>query len=352
MADSFTLFNLSVFKEIRVATKPYNIIPCASGGFLVQYRNSVLVSRFDVHYNLLWELPIGDRLNQFELTISPDGQLIGVCGLDVVRVFNGDGQLLFLHTHFRREMYQSSGCYFHVDDSGQVDHILFFEPSRDRGGFLQMFDAGNFNLIKSLSWRDMDNHFSFYPTLDPSKTLIALAAGQDGSQLLLLKFANNNIGLAEQEQCANLVIGNFSPSGDEFVAIEHDDQYLAIYSFPAMEQIAKLDSESVFTDNDDYPGEDTDNYEYVAYFLSNKTILVKTRFGRLLVIDRDTLQRTGELILEGCSVIGYDDRGKPASDPKEIIDYQSEAEQVFLTSTGDLLVIHTNGSIRVYKLPD
>jgi hypothetical protein len=119
-----------------------------------------------------------------------------------------------------------------------------------------------------------------------------------------------------------------------------------------MEQVAKLESEPVFTDNDDYPGEETDNYEYVVYFLSNKTVLVRTRFGRLLLIDRDTLQRTGELILEDCSIIGYDDRGKPASNPKEIIDYESEAEQIFITSTGDLLVIHTNGSIRVYKLPN
>ncbi|MBO9566015.1 MAG: hypothetical protein J7621_24790 [Niastella sp.] len=343
---------IPVFKEIKFAAKPYHVVPCASGGFLVMYRNSALVSRFDADYNLLWEQKIGDRLNTFDLTISSDGSMIGVSGRDFVRIFDGKGQLLFDRPHFPREIYQSSECYFHTDDRGRVNRILFFEPFESGEGFFQMFDAADFSLLKSLTCRDMDNHFIFHSTTDPYRILINLHAGQDGSRVLLAMLVNNNILYTEQEQCADLSIGNFSPSGDEYVTIDDDGQYLRIYSFPNIEQIAALDSEEVFTDDDNYPGLETDSYEYIAYYLSDKHILVRTRFGRLLLVNRDPLQQIGELMLKGCAITGYDDYGKPTSDPDNIIDYASEAEQVFLTGTRDLLVIHKNGSINVYKLPD
>lgn len=352
MADPFELFNLPVFKEIRFAATPYHIVPCASGGFLVKYRNSALVSRFGKDYSLLWEREIGDRLNSFTLSISSDGSMIGVNGKDFVRIFDNKGQLLFNYPHFPWEIYQSSECYFYVDDKDKVNRFLFFEPSESGERFLRMFDAVNFSLIKSLSWRDMDNHFVFHPTSDRNRLLINLLAGQDGSELLLVILVDNKVLSAGQEQCTNLIIGNFPPSGEEFVAIDHDAQYLTIFSFPDLEQIAVLDSEELFAGENIYPSFEPDSYEYAAYYLSRKIILIRTRFGRLLLVDRDSLQRIGDLILEQCTVIGYDDYGKPTSNPNEIIDYASEAEQIFLASTNELLVIHADGSIKLYKLPD
>lgn len=352
MADPIKIYNLPVFKEIRFPIAPYHIVPCASRGFLAKYRNSALVSRFDADYNLLWEQNIGDRLNSFTLSISSDGSMIGVSGIDFVRIFDSKGQLLFNYPHFRREIYQSSECYFHVDDSGKISRFLFFEPSGNEEGFLQVFDAANFTLIKSLPWQDIHNHFEFYRTPHSNRILINLLAGQDGSRLLLAMLVDNKVLVAEQEQCDYLAMINFSPGGDEFAGIQLDDQCLNIYSFPDMEQIATLDGEQIFTADNTYPAIEADSYEYIANYLSCKIILVRTRFGRLLLINRDTLQPFGELTLEQCSIIGYDEYGKATSNPDEIIDYASEAEQIFLTNNGHLFAIHTNGNINVYKLPD
>ena len=354
VTSPFRRLNIKPTKELHSNLKPHVIVPCPDGGFFVQYKNSCCVSRYDPQYNLLWQKEIGilpDKYAQFNLTVSSDGGLIGIHAKNVVRIFNGKGELLFSHDHYPWEHYESSECYFSATSSDGKKYIWFFAPIEHDGGYLHVLDASDFSLVDSLWQEDIANHFSFYPTPDNDLVFIEFAAGQDGSQIQSARILDQKIVLTKYDQCIDRVMGSFSPTGNEFVVAPHADESIEIFTFPGIEKVAEIDQESLFEGRDDFPAETNDRVEYVVHFLSQTTLMVKTGFGRLLLINRNSLLCTGELLLEGCNIIGYDEEGNRTTDAEMIADYESEIWDIKVHGRGQLLVIHTSNTIKVYDLP-
>jgi hypothetical protein len=354
MADIFKRISLKTKKEVKPNLQPSIIVAYPDGGFLIQYKNSCWVSRYDTEYNLLWQKEIGTltgKFARFELTVSPEGKFIGVHGKDRVLIYDGAGTLLYEREHWPWKFHQSSGCYFAPANKEGKKYILFFIPENDNGGYLQAIDAEDFSLVDSVWQDDIDYHYYFKSTPDKDKVFIELAAGQDGSQLLEAHIIDQKISLKEYPQCGDLAMGSFSPTGKEVVFAPHLDEAIEIFSFPHMEKVAEVDQEKLFEGREEFPGADMDRVEYVANFISASTIMVKTGFGRLLLIDRNSLQCMGELLLEGCNINAYDDKGKVVSDPTKILDYAGEIWDLRVTEAGQILIIHTSHVIKVYDLP-
>ena len=109
----------------------------------------------------------------------------------------------------------------------------------------------------------------------------------------------------------------------------------------------------MFAERNEYPTiDDGDSVEYVALYLNDKTLLTFTRFGRLLLIDRESLNCTGELVPEGCEIRAYDMAGRPTTNPRDVIDYAGEIVTVALNKQHQLLVTHNSGEVRTYNLPE
>jgi hypothetical protein len=57
-----------------------------------------------------------------------------------------------------------------------------------------------------------------------------------------------------------------------------------------------------------------------AWYLDAEHILARTRQGRLLVIDRDSIEVMHQLAIPGFGIFGYDESGKRVDDPPRVID--------------------------------
>ena len=354
MSDRFQHLELKTLKEIPFVARISTVIPIGDGGFLVQYKDSSIISRFDSQFNLLWKKDIGISLGKFDsftATVSADGNFIAVHGNSILRIMDKDGGLLHSRSHRPWASYQSSECYFSSGNTGRKSSILFFEPVQGGEGYLQVLDGSNYSLADSLPQEDMDNHYTFFSTPDENKVFVELAAGQDDGRLLEIEFVDGEIIINELDQCADRIMGSFSPNGEEFVTAPHYEEGIEIYSFPAIDKIADLSQVELFQGRDEYPAVQTDVLDYVVFYLSEKTLLAKTRFGRLLLIDRSSLKCAGELLLEGCKIVGYNDKGESVSGGDDIFDYEGEIWEIKLLKPDHLLVLHTSNVIKIYQVP-
>jgi hypothetical protein len=353
--ESFQLIKLKLSKEISPNLIPSITIPCYDGGFLVQCKGSPWISRYDPQYNLVWRKEIGilpDQYAEFRLTSSPKGELIGVHGKNVVLILDDKGNLLYSQEHTPWKSYQGSDCYFAPTNREDKRYIWFFTPEKSGGGYLNVLDASNFSRIASLWQEDIDYYYRFYSTPDNNKVLIDLAAGQDGSRLLEAQVVDQKIVLIEYYQCADKAMLSFSPTGEEIVFCPQFEGPVEIFSFPDIEKIVEIDQDKLFEGRDEFPAANLDRVDYVMHFLSPTTIMVSTRYGRLLLIDRKSTQCVGELLLEGCNINAYDLKGKATLDPTTIFDYAGEIWDIKLTEKQQIIVIHTSGVIKIYDLPD
>jgi hypothetical protein len=82
--------------------------------------------------------------------------------------------------------------------------------------------------------------------------------------------------------------------------------------------------------------------------LSDELIVAKTRFSRLLLINIQ-MQCLGELCLEDCKMVAYNESDKIAKNLEEIVFYEGEINSVFLVNHNQLCVEHTSNEIRIYE---
>lgn len=347
----FKQINLQIIKEIKPALQPYVIVPCFDGGFLVQYKDSCVVSRYDPNYNLLWEKEIGILPHQYSSFKLTFGRFIGVHGTNAVLIYDDKANLLYKQDHSPWKFHESSDCFFAPPDSEGKEYIWFYIPENG-GARLQVLDASNFAVIDSIWQEGTDYHYSFHSTPDSNKIFIHLAAGQDGCQLLEAQLIDQKISLKALHQCNDLSIWSFSPNGKEAI---FTDPYglgrIVLFSFPDMEILAETDEEELFADRDEFPAANTDSIEDPACFLSDNIIMIRTGYGRFLLVDRTTLQCIGEMRPEGCHINAFDHRDEELTDATVIMDYDHDIFDVTVTEKGQLIIITSSNGIKIYHLP-
>lgn len=300
-----------------------HILPCADGTMLTQEEGAYSFSRYDVHFHKIWNRPVDLLPNahqRYDLTVSPDEEMIGLQGKNGVRIYDRWGGLLYAMNFEPTHNVPTAEVYFSRRDLMGERFVWFLEPAPDRGGLLHVLNAVDFSTADRVALDDVDYYWTFYATPDNDTVFINLSAGQYGGRLLKAKLIHGKIAIEELDQRDDWVMGSFSPKSTEFVVAPHYDEPIRIYSFPRIQLLAGISQASLVQ------GDDQVNY-WVEY-VSETTLLVWTQLGRLLLVDREKGETIGELI---------------AAD--------NDFSLITLTPKGDLWIRGDSNTIRVYELP-
>lgn len=355
MGKSFTQIPLNIHQKLALEANPICITELADGGYLLNFNKDPHVIRLDQSFNQVWKKDLqAQTINYVNcmVTASPDGKMMALSGNEMIRILDLDANLLWVFEHEPWGKFLGSPCAFSAD--GQLIWFIIPGSSVLENDILYSVSACDYKVIDT--WMmdgNQDYNYMFYPTPDNTAMIVEAAAGQDASLLYRMTLRDGKIKCEELPQCHDRIMGTFSPDGREFVTAPHHEDGIELFSFPEIGKTAVLKENELFADRNEYPTtEDTDSVEYVVLYVGNKTLLAFTRFGRLLLIDRESMSCTGELVPEGCEIRAYDMSGCPTTDPKEIIDYAGEIVTVSLTKQRQLLLTHNSGEVRLYNLPE
>lgn len=355
MGNTFVRTPLSIHRRLALESNPVCIAGLADGGYLLNFNKDTHVIRLDKDLNQIWRKALNAQTEEYvncALTASPDGKYLALSGYESVRVLDMEGNLVWIFVHDGWDKFQGTTCTFSADS----ELIWFVAPASSsmENDALHVVRLSDHKVVDVWMMNgNREYNYTIHTTPDKNVMMIDGSAGQDSTIMYLAQLQGCKIVCEELTECDDRIMGTFSPNGKEFVTAPHYDEDIIWYSFPDVAQSASMQQEALFNGRDEYPTtEDSDSLEYVVLHINNKTVLAFTRYGRLLLIDRDTLQCTGELLPEGCEIRAYDMAGRPTTDPKKILDYAGEIVTVTVNNQHQLLITHNSGEVRLYNLPE
>lgn len=318
---------------------PIDIVTLPNEETLLNFAGQPLLTKLDANLAIVWKKHIPDFVSS-KLSAAPDGSLIAIAGTTHIHILDAAASLLHVIEHLSWSRSPAASCYFSRDNK----MIWYILP----GDELQVMSTTTFEVIATYPLPDMQDTYLFHATPDNNKILLEAGAGQEGSVLMQVQLKDNIISLVELTQCDG-IMGNFAPSGKEFVMAPYYDGPLKIYSFPEIVLLTEVTQEAIFEGSKDFPAIETDNINYTVLFIDDDHILVVSQFGRLLLLDRNNLYTIAALIPAGITFTAYDLLGNPATNPNEIYDYNSNIINV-MTVHDQLLLTTANGELRTYDL--
>lgn len=350
MSATFLEIALPISQQLSPGIKRPNIISLTDGGYLLSFEERSEVIRLDRNLKEVWRRDLQAQKSRYvscRISANADASLIGVSGPNDIRIFDAAGQLRWTFTHEPWNSCTGANCFFSPDNSllwiigpGDPDHLYVI-----RSADFAMLDHYTLD-------GQRENNYNFIATPDKEKMLIEVAAGQDDAGLLLVQLTDGKITVQELSSCIDRIAGNFSPNGNEFVTGPHNSEGIEIFTFPSFENTASLEQADLFASAAGYAdSEDPDTLNFTVLFLSDTTLLAFTRFGRLLLINRQTMSCMGELVAEGNNIQAYDDNWNVTTDPAAIItEYAGDIVTVQVDLQQRLLLTYGNGDIRWHDL--
>lgn len=350
--SQFPHIKLPLKNKLTFTANPVNVVPLPNGEILMNFAGQPQVTKLNANLEIVWKkIMQGQHANDVssKLSASADGNLIAVAGTTNMRILDREGTtVLYTVEHVSWERFLGASCYFGRDNKTIWYVLPGDENERDT---LQVINTSDFGVIATLPLLESQLYvYTFHTTPDNSIILLEASAGQEETILLQLQLKDGIIALTELTQCDDMIMGNFAPSGKEFVMAPHYDGPLEIYSFPEISKVAEQDQEAIFDGSKDFPAAEPDNINYSVFFIDNNTILVVSQFGRLLLLDRKDLICKAELMPEGIVFTAYNLDGHPTTNPDYIFDYSSNIINVMILH--DQLYLTTGeGYFLSYDLP-
>ncbi|QHS59587.1 TolB-like translocation protein [Chitinophaga agri] len=355
MEKTFTRIALNIHRRLALEANPVSIVELADGGYLLNFNKDPHVIRLDKELRQVWKKDLQahtvDYVNCL-ITTNPAGNLMAISGHETIRILDGEGNLTWVFPHEGWGNFLGSTCTFSAD--GKLIWFIVPASSALENDILYVVRMSD-HKVQDTWMMEGNQEYSYviYPTPDEQAVIIEAAAGQDDNVLYRAAFSGGKIVCEVLDEVWDRIVGTFSPDGTEMVTAPHVEGAIQIYSYPDIQEIARLEEDQLFDGRNEYPSqEDNDSLEYVVLHISNKTLLAFTRFGRLMLIERATMQCIGELLPEGCEIRAYDLAGRPTRDPKQIVDYAGEIVTVCVNKQRQLLLTHNSGEVRLYNLPE
>jgi len=321
---------------------PVSVVPLPDGEILLNFAGQPIITKLDAHLGLIWEKTMQGLLSNFKrslLSASYDGKLFAIAGMTDIQILDAaDARVLHRVEHPSWERFPGATCYF------SRDMIWYILP--DEG--LRVMNALTFEVIASCRLVEAESYI-FHATPDKNSILLEAIAGQEDTILMKVELKEGIIVIARLPQCVG-IMGNFAPSGKEFVMAPYYDGPVKIYSFPDIAMITEVDQAAIFEGSKDYPAIEPDNINYTVYFIADNTILLLSQFGRLLLLDRKDLRCKAEVMAEGIVFTAHDLAGDPTNKRDQIYDYSSNIINVMIVHN-QLLLTTASGELRNYKLP-
>lgn len=349
--SQFLHINLPLKNKLTFTANPVNVVPLPDGEILMNFASQPLITKLNANLEIVWEKIIQGRNTNYvssRLSASTDGRLIAIAGITDVRILDAEGAKV-LHTveHGSWGWFLGAACYFSRDNK-TIWYVL--PGDENKPDELQVMDAATFKVLASHPLLESQQYtYAFHATPDGT-ILLEAAAGQEKSILMQLQLNNGIISRTTLPGCRDMIMGNFAPSGKEFIMAPHDDEPLAIYSYPEFVRIAEQDQEAIFDGSKDFPAAEPDNINYSVFFVDENNILVVSQFGRLLLLDRKDLRCRAEVMPEGIEFTAYNLDGNPTTNPDYIFDYSSNIINVMIVHD-KLLLTTGEGELRSYDLP-
>jgi hypothetical protein len=343
---SFIQFNLPLARSYSNGLKVLETSLVNSGLIIATYSDSRRIVVLNDNLEVVWEREADMQYGNYvypRVALRADGQMYATSDINNIQFFAADGSLLHEFPHEEWYSFLGTDCYF----SGQ--YALFVTPAPG-GDKLVLVNTENFQIIQEYvidGYQEFSYDFHATPAAD--KILMDLSAGQDDTRLFSIQLSDQ-LTVTELTMCNDEIFGSFAPSGKEFSTAPHYDEGIKIFSFPSPSLIAAITQEDLFEGRNEYPAASEDTLEYRVLYLNDEVLLTITRFGRLLLIRRDTMTCFGELLLEGCQLTGYNMRGAAVKEGEEIEDYEGSVGDVKLLSDNKILVTHRDGSLRLYSI--
>jgi hypothetical protein len=292
--------------------------------------------------------------NAYErVRVLPDLRVV-VLGLDYVACADANGSQLWRWHH-------PSWPKFVGGDALVVgESIVVVTPTRPApSGYGQVpaarltaLDPSNGSKIRQLQLNaEEDSPEGFHAIARPDLRGGGIDAGygQDGSEIWRVAITGQGGIEVTKMDTIDRVLSDISPSGDELLTTPLDSEHLAIFRWTDLAEIAVLRRADVF-DVDADEGITSDSFDFDAWYLGADHILARTRQGRLLGIERNTMTARYQLAVDGFDVYGYNNRGKRVDDPSDAFDFESDISGVTVLSQSRIVVQGRNGRGQVCDL--
>ena len=329
----------------------YAAVPTPDKGYLLCFSDTTEVMKVDQRFAVNWRKDLQEEPNGSigtQLSVSPDGRRIGITEIDKIRILDDQGEPLFVHHHREWEMFTGTQCFF------QLGLAWFVTPNPLEGedDVLHVMNAETFDIIDKVQIPDHNyNAYSFFDTPSPDMIILQSAAGQDEGFLFSIQLVNGAIKMIQIEAGYDRVMGSFSPDGTELVTAPHYNEEIEVLSFPDFNLLRSVEQDILWESPGNFTSEnDEDAVDYVVFYLNNESIVVKTRWGRFLVLNRQSLKLEAELMLEGNQIKAFDFEGDETNDEDQIFDYEGEINDIKLNPyTGQFFAIHPSGMLMIYN---
>ncbi|MGO4291163.1 hypothetical protein [Chitinophaga sp. RAB17] len=348
MSATFLEIALPISQQLSPGIKGASIISLTDGGYLLSFEERPEVIRLDRDLKEVWRRDLqaqNIRYVSCHISANADASLIGVSGYNDIRIFDAAGQLRWTFTHEPWNSFTGANCFF------SPDNLLLWIIAPGDPDHLYVIRCTDFAMLDHYTLNGhQENNYNFMATPDKEKVLMEVAAGQDDASLFLIQLTDGKITLQELLSCNDRIAGNFSPNGNEFVTGPHNSEGIEIFAFPSFENTASLEQADLFASAAGYAdSEDPDTLNFISLFLSDTTLLAFTRFGRLLLVNRQTMACMGELVAEGNIIQAYDDSWNVTTNPAAITEYAGDIVTVQVDQQR-LVLTYGTGDIRWHDL--
>lgn len=283
-------------------------VPTHGGGWLVSFQDHPDVVIFDAWLNEVQRLDLQAQDEGYcstEVAVSRDGALFALSTRTEMRLVDRRGAVLRRFPHHAWDAFTGSSCFF--DAQGRLWYVRPYDDAVENGVLTVIDPASGVTVFERAIDSDV-GHFVLSPLPDQAGALIDVACGQDGSFIHLARLTGAGLTIEEYPFDDRTFCGGFSPNSTEFITGAHSGDAVKVHSFPGGQATASVKGRAIFA-GDDLSGEFGDSVGYWAIFLDGDLLLADTTFGRLLLIDRRTMQLIGSVWPPGYELRGYDAGG-------------------------------------------
>lgn len=282
-------------------------VPAPGGGWLVSFRDHPEVVILDAGLNEVQRLDLQAQDEDYCSTgvaMRRDGALLALSARTELRIVDRRGAVLRRFPHPAWDAFTGSSCFF--DAQGRLWYIRPYDEATE-SGVLTVLDAASGATVSEQEVNSDIGHFGLFPLPSLDGALIDVSCGQDGSFLHLARLTGAGLTV-EDYPFDDRTMPSLSPGGGEFATGAHSGNAVKVHAFPGGQVIASVKGKTIFA-GDDLGGNFGDDVGYQAIFLDDHHLLADTRFGRMLLIDRRTMQLIGTVWPPGYELRGYDAGG-------------------------------------------
>lgn len=311
--------------------------------WIIYFRTVPFVYYLDAELKVIWKRDYQTQDKNYHscgIAINPLNLNMSIARENKISINNQKGKPIYEIKHKDWDNFTGASNIF-TEDGKYFINVIHVKDTEDH---IQLRDAKTFKLLDFVISPTYYCYYNFHFTAALNQIIIETAHGQDESLTYLFEIIDNKLSFQEILYLSDEIIGNLSSDKTQVITAPHYGDEIMIHDYIKDETILKINASELFE-------EDTDEgFSYqVKFTLSDYYAIVKTQFGRLVVIDLKQKIGLGEIIPEG-NFEGYDIEGRITVDVNKIQHYGDTFMDFYFLGDTKILIQHYK-KIGIYELP-